>query len=168
MKKENGKNKFDIKYQNGVTSYTMNKLLKIYDNTLDAQEEVAEDIFKAAAIGIITLLSTILPINMLMNKEIIKENLYKFLLFGIGVPTLGTTLTIKNIKAAIEDNKLLNDIINYFENYRKDIPISFIEKKYKEMLDEDTELNTMIDSSPEPKWTKKLSNIYFGDIDSTK
>ena len=157
MKKENGKNKFDIKYQNGVTSYTMNKLLKIYDNTLDAQEEVAEDIFKAAAIGIITLLSTILPIN-----------LYKFLLFGIGVPTLGTTLTIKNIKAAIEDNKLLNDIINYFENYRKDIPISFIEKKYKEMLDEDTELNTMIDSSPEPKWTKKLSNIYFGDIDSTK
>ena len=141
----------------------MNKLIKIYDKTLYIQEEVIHDIFKAATIGIITLMSTVLPIHMLMNPEIIKENLYRFLLLGVGVPSLGTALTIKSIKSAIEDNRLLNEITNYFENYRKDVPVSLIEEKYEEMLDKETELNTMFEVSQDPKWTKKVNAFFLGE-----
>lgn len=156
-----GKESFFEKYDD-VSPYTMSKLAYIYGESEKAEISRIADILKASACGLLTLFSTVLPVYMLNNPELIRNNLFESILFGIGGFTLFGAGTIKFIRDYKKDNNDSNKYFNQLEKERIDIPMSLIRRKYREMCDEGTEFNKMIKNSNDSQYLEKFCTKVMG------
>lgn len=151
---------FNEKYD-GVSSNTMDKLVGIYNLASDVEMERKIDILKCATCGILTLLSTILPIYMLNNVDTLKQNIFNFVMFGVLTPVLLGLATVKNIYNYKLDNESSILIQKYFDKMRKDIPESLIEEE-AERRQSEKEYNEIYKYSKDPKLVRKLNNVILG------
>ena len=161
MNNNNEKEEFEIKYI-GVTDYTMKKLKRIENIRREEVYALKGHIFKAAIAGIFALSMSVVPVTMINNHEFIKENLFKFLIAGVGLPLLGYAGVIKHIRDAIKSNKYVNDIADYLDECRKDIPLSYIERECDKDDDNESEMNDMLENSKEPKFIRKFFETILG------
>lgn len=152
---------FNSKY-NGVSGYTMDKLVEICKISDDAELERRLDILKVSACGLLTLFSTVLPIYMLNNIEFLKQNISRFIIFGTLTPIALGIATLKSIKDYKNDNQLSMKLHNYFEEERGDIPLSIIEDEI-EKREYEKEYNDIYKYSKDPEFISKGLKKIFGE-----